>query len=121
MTLHHVSESIDDLMRHIRTHPIKVLSATTVVFGVSERVLVDRDRHKTVHLARMACCLVLRRHGFSYPEIGRTLMRDHTTIMNSVRMAEKTEQTDEQFRSQVQLVERLLRPKHLKLRVEVND
>lgn len=118
MTMQHISESITELMRHIQPHPDKVIEAATLVFGVSMHDLLRKDRHQCVNRARMGCTLVLRRHGFSFPEIGRTMRRDHTSAMSSLARAELLEKTSEQFRSQIQLVEELIRPKYLRLRVE---
>ncbi len=118
MTVQHISESITELMRHIQPHPDKVIEAVTLIFGVSMHDLLRKDRHQCVNRARMGCTLVLRRHGFSFPEIGRTLKRDHTSAMSSLARAESLEKTSEQFCSQIQLVEELIRPKYLRLRVE---
>lgn len=118
MTMQHVSDSVSDLLRHIRVVPSKILVAITIAFGVTEVALTNHDRHKTVHLARMGAYLALRRHGFSYPEIGKELSRDHTTAMYCVKRAEALEMADEQFRGQLELVEQIIRPRYLKLRIE---
>lgn len=119
--MQHISKDITDLMRHIQPNPDKVVEAATTIFGVSRTDLLAKDRHQCVNRARMGCTLVLRRHGFSFPEIGRALKRDHTTAISSLARAELLERTSEQFCGQVQLIEELIRPKYLKLRIETDE
>lgn len=116
--IQHVSQSVTELLQSIRVHPDEIIQAIGPVFGVEVKVLLSKDRHQTINLARMACALVLRRHGFSYPEIGRKLKRDHTSMINSVDRAKQQEQRDQQFRAQVCLIEELIRPKYLRLRID---
>jgi hypothetical protein len=49
------------------------------------------DGREEVSRVRQDLALLLRRHGWSYPRIGRLLFRDHTTIMHSVKAAEARE------------------------------
>lgn len=117
----HISKSIAELMRHIQPNPDKVIEAATTIFGVNLSALLGKDRHQCINRARMGCVLVLRRHGFSFPEIGRALKRDHTSAMSSLARATELERTSEQFQAQVQLVEEIIRPKYLKLRIETDE
>lgn len=55
---------------------------------VSMDEFYGRDRHKRPAAARALFCRVLRDHGWSYPEIGAELDRDHTTIMYLVTRAD---------------------------------
>lgn len=47
--------------------------------------VLDDVRSKTVTKARIACYLHLRALGMSYPEIGKVMLRDHTTVLHAVR------------------------------------
>lgn len=51
--------------------------------------IVDHCRLAQVCRARNAFCWELRKLGFSYPEIGILINRDHTSVMHAVRMHEK--------------------------------
>lgn len=62
--------------------PLKELCRAHAV--LLEAVL-SSTRTKRVVEARLACCLYLRTLDMSYPEIGRLLRRDHTSIMALVR------------------------------------
>lgn len=64
-----------------------VATAVAQAHGVPLRELLGRRRHASVARARAALYTALRGHGMSYPEIGRLLRRDHTTVMSVVRNA----------------------------------
>ena len=50
------------------------------------RHIVGPDRHASVTAARHACFRVLREQAkLSFPEIGRLMDRDHTTVMSALR------------------------------------
>jgi hypothetical protein len=58
-------------------------------YGATVEAVLSRDRHHSVSNARHAVCYALR-YGLedrelSYPEIGRLLGRDHTTVINSIK------------------------------------
>jgi hypothetical protein len=55
-------------------------------YGVDPLALSSDDRHGSVTLARGTAMYVARVAGnFSYPEIGRALGRDHTTVMSGCK------------------------------------
>ena len=68
-----------------------VVAATAAHFGTP--TILDRDRHKSVALARQVAIYICRtyvRPTPSYPELGRWFGgRDHTTIMAAVRRIER--------------------------------
>ena len=51
--------------------------------------VLSTERTTQVSKARAACCVHLRALGMSYPEIGKALLRDHTTIIKLVRSTKK--------------------------------
>ena len=63
----------------------KVLAFVTEITGVSRLELMESSRRPRGVKARAICSYVMRQLGFSYPEIGRILSRDHTTIISLVR------------------------------------
>jgi chromosomal replication initiator protein len=68
-----------------------IVNATALAFGASPEAVTGRSRSKSLAEARTVVCYVTRRcTRLSYPEIGRALDRDHTTIISAVqRVAER--------------------------------
>jgi chromosomal replication initiation ATPase DnaA len=52
--------------------------------GVGVRDVINHDRRKHPAAARRDCAHYFRGKGKSFPEIGRILERDHTTVVNLV-------------------------------------
>jgi chromosomal replication initiation ATPase DnaA len=50
--------------------------------GVGIMDVMSHYRRRPVVAARRDCAVYLRSKGKSFPEIGRILQRDHTTVMN---------------------------------------
>lgn len=116
--MEHVAKSITELLDTVKSHPIKTVQAAAEIFGISEPVLVSKDRHQHIAHARIACCYVLRKQGYSFPEIGRIVFRDHTTVMSNVSRAMKLIMIDDSFAHKVESIHQILRPKYLKIRIE---
>lgn len=66
-------------------------------YGVSLMALLARDRHKRISHVRCIAYWKLRQHGYSYPEIGALMQRDHTTVMVGVRKVESERLADPAF------------------------
>lgn len=66
-----------------------LLDAVCKHFGVTRDQLTGKDRHASIALARQVASWLLRERGYSYPEIGHMLARDHSTIMAGVRKVER--------------------------------
>lgn len=63
----------------------EVLRFVVDASGVARDEIVSRSRMKSPSRARTIAAHILRNHcHMSYPEIGRVLGRDHTTIMYAV-------------------------------------
>lgn len=61
----------------------EILSAVAGAFGLTPSAVLARDRSKSVKEARLLVYYLARRcTRASYPEIGRALERDHTTVMS---------------------------------------
>lgn len=70
-------------MTNRRAHRIIVLAAKE--FDVTQKALLGRCRARPLPWARMVACDAMRQGGMSYPEIGRVLCIDHTSVMYLVR------------------------------------
>lgn len=56
--------------------------------GVSIEAITGPGAYQSIVRVRDEVCWVLRRSGFSYPEIGIAVNRDHTSVMAAVRRFE---------------------------------
>lgn len=82
-----------------------IIAAASYVFGVPVEDITGRSRDRMAFRARAACALVARRiGGWSYPEIGRAVCRDHTTVIAAEKSAIKMEKQGDVFRERVGLV-----------------
>lgn len=76
-----------------------VLSAVTRRSGLCNADLLGKDRHDRTALFRHAAAWLMRAYGLSFPEIGRELRRDHTTIMSGVRRLDARREKDPYVRA----------------------
>lgn len=53
--------------------------------GIDQRFIKSTSRNKDIVRARAMFCEIARSRGFSYPEIGRAINRDHSTVMYLVK------------------------------------
>lgn len=56
--------------------------ASAAIFGMG--------RHRSVAEARQIAIWLLRRRGYSLPQIGAAMARDHTTVLHAIRKIEAT-------------------------------
>jgi len=74
-----------------------------IIILASEIGLVDRalilgsSRHRRVVRIRQACMKIAREQGHSYPQIGRRMGRDHSTIVHGVEKAENLAKDDARY------------------------
>lgn len=84
--------TIDGLMDHLRACGLlHVACEIANEHGVTIEAMLGPARHKTVAAARHALMCNLRIRGYSYPEIGRLVGRDHTTVIAAVRKCRTNE------------------------------
>lgn len=57
--------------------------------GVPVSVLRGPSRYRGICLVRWAAMVAMRGRGMSYPAIGRHLHRDHASVINGIRQAER--------------------------------
>lgn len=65
----------------------EIIRAVALEHGLQPRDLLGRDRFGHFIAARREAMVRLREAGFSYPQIGRFLGRDHSTIVFHVNKA----------------------------------
>lgn len=92
-------------MRLIEGQPI--VQRCAELFLVAPRDLTGRYRFDFVMRARFALYLALRLQGRSYPNIGKIVDRDHSTVMNGVKRAEWYFERDSVFASKVTELSRI--------------
>lgn len=78
-------ESIESSMRHIPPRVRRYVGEIAFWHGVNAREILSRNRAATIAAARADVMRRLRRDGFSTPQIGRWLDRDHSTIIHHTR------------------------------------
>lgn len=75
-----------------------VLMATAAALDIPLRSLISTLRRQDLVRARhIAMWLARQRYGVSLPNIGRTINRDHTTVLHGIRRAQKLMTEDRDF------------------------
>lgn len=64
---------------------LEVIDAIAAAHHVSRDEILSRSRVQSVVAGRRSLCVALRERGMSYPEIGRLVGRDHSTVMALLR------------------------------------
>lgn len=68
----------------------QILEAVSVTFGYSVDDLLGSSRSKPLVMARQTAMFACREFlGLSYPQIGKALNRDHTTVMHGCKKIEE--------------------------------
>lgn len=93
MTPNHPTPLVANL-REVR----RVIALVASKYGVPPAAITGRDRHRTIAAARrLAYWLARAEFGYSYPELGLSFGRDHTTIMHGCRVVERQQLEDAAF------------------------
>lgn len=82
-----------------------IVRATCEIMGVFLDDLQGYSRLPTLLHARKIIAYVSRQHGYSYPQIGQVLRRDHTSVLYSVGVL--LAQTPEEGADHVDLLKRI--------------
>lgn len=78
--------------------PYKVLRVVAHAYSITVDDLTGRDRHKNTAEARLVAYWLLRtRTRLSFPEIGKVLGKDHTSVMSGVRKCGVRRDKDAEF------------------------
>ncbi len=73
----------------VRVTPEKIISKVAVKYGVDYNDILSKKKTSEITKARHMCVYLMRKIlDMSYPNIGKKLNRDHTTIMSSYRLIE---------------------------------
>jgi len=68
-----------------------ILKACCAHFGISANDIVSPKRCKKEYIVRHAFCFLARDlTKLSYPQIGKIIGRDHTTVLNSIKVASRS-------------------------------
>jgi 5-methylcytosine-specific restriction endonuclease McrA len=63
--------------------------------GEEKKTILSRSRRKEVVFARAVFCCISRKMGYSFPEIGKHIDRDHTSVMHLFNKYSKNERIEE--------------------------
>lgn len=74
-------ESIESSMRPLTPRVRKYLADEATRCGVTPEQILSRSRKRHVTYARRRVAVRLRNDGFSYPQIGRWLGLNHTSVI----------------------------------------
>lgn len=72
----------------------KLFDPKELVAAVEQEMWLEHNsirgprRHREVVLGRLAVIYILRKRGWTFPQIGRFLNRDHTTVLDLHRKAD---------------------------------
>lgn len=87
-----------------------IVRAASFVSGFTANEITGQRRFAPLVRIRQAVCLVAREQGYSYPQIARTMDRDHTTIMHGCDRAEAFAERDPAYVAKISAIRRLSRP-----------
>jgi chromosomal replication initiation ATPase DnaA len=78
------------------------------VTGITFGQMAGRSRKLDFVYARMIFAHGLRKHGYSYPRIGRMLGRNHATVCHAIRQYENELALNPRFRKTAERVESII-------------
>jgi chromosomal replication initiation ATPase DnaA len=79
------AEAVLEAIHRRRSDSGIALTAAADLYGVEVESILSDDRGPLAVRARHAVCWLLRERGMSFPEIGKVIGRDHTTVMYACR------------------------------------
>jgi hypothetical protein len=97
----------------ILANPDTILNIVSRVTEVSVDILQSKERVRHISRARFAVYYAMRIEGHSFPVIGRSVKRDHTTAISGFKKAQVLAHTDHQFNLIIETVQRALHVKEL--------
>lgn len=87
---HFLDKEIADERHRLSTSTTaSLVQAAADLYATTTQAICGSSREKSTSQARMTACWLLRQHGLSYPEIGRTLSCDHTTAHHACQVIER--------------------------------
>ena len=89
--------------------PSDVLCAADIITPNGKAMVLGKTRVRSVYKLRRAAMVASRDFGWSLPHIGKTMGRDHTTIMHGVRQFEReADDLDRAYRNSLRRVASIL-------------
>jgi len=83
----------------------KVIEAAAKQFDITPHAILSAGRWKHWSKARHVCCYILREYyGRTYPQIGATLRKDHSSVIYACRKVAEMAKEDETFRGELNAV-----------------
>lgn len=79
-----------------------ILQIASEIWDVHPRDLAGNDRFHFCVRPRQAVYLVAREQGLSFPQIGRRLGRDHSTVLNGIGVCHKHMRADPNYAGKVE-------------------
>lgn len=92
--------NVKDLFKPMVEQPITHRCAA--LFYIHRRDIVSPYKFKFIMPARFALYKAIRNQGFSYPNIGKLLERDHASIYAGIQRAEYMMERDEEYAAKVE-------------------
>lgn len=78
----------DAFVKHERGFSVaRVFENLEKLTGITRKQVCGKERTQHIFLGRAAAVLAMRANGMSYGEIGKTISRDHTSVINAERRA----------------------------------
>lgn len=88
-------------------YEIQQLTAET--FGIEIDDILSPTRRRKIAWPRQVAMMLARQHtGYSLPRLGRLFKRDHSTILEGIRQAERRVANDRSLAATVRMMERRL-------------
>jgi len=89
----------------VPSRPKQIIDAVREAWGVSDFDLFSVGRSKELSYARFACYwLLAERLGYSRNKIGRTMKRDHSSVVSGIRRAREFYEHDADWRAKFDAV-----------------
>lgn len=76
-------------------------------FNITLEDIRSSNRKSEITDLRKIICFELRSQGFTFPEIGLRINKDHTSVMASIKEYENRLRFDKKFREKVEIVEKM--------------
>lgn len=72
-----------------QTALMEIVDEVSDATGVPVHMILSNDMRREITQARQLAYFVAHTHGFSLPEIGKAMNRDHTTVLSGIRAERK--------------------------------
>lgn len=75
-----------------RERNLTIIDHIASEYGYDRHDIIGKRRFKVLVEIRCECIKFFREQGYSTPEIGRIMRRDHSTVLHALKKMEKAEQ-----------------------------